>query len=255
MSISELAKKTAQAIYDAERVIALTGAGISVDSGIPDFRSAGGLWSRFDPMEYAHIDSFRSNPEKIWNMLKEMQEMMENAGPNPGHVGLAKLEELGRMHAIITQNVDDLHQRAGSTKVIEFHGNNKNLVCLDCGNRYDKNSVSKEVFPPRCECDTILKPDVVFFGEAIPQDAHIEAYKEASICNVLLVVGTSAVVAPCSNIPVMAKQSGATVIEINLEETGLTNYISDFLIKASSSEVMPLIAEEVESLTNNPPRS
>jgi NAD-dependent deacetylase len=250
MTFEELVGLAASEIVKAKSVIALTGAGISVDSGIPDFRSAGGLWSRYDPNEYANIDAFLSDPDKIWNMIREMIDMVGGASPNPGHIGLAELEKMDRLDAIITQNVDNLHQEAGSSRVIEFHGSNARLVCLNCGESYETATVAPEPFPPRCKCDAILKPDVVFFGEAIPYEANVESQQLAASCDVLLVIGTSALVSPASYIPSIAKQAGATVIEINLEETGLTSYISDFIIKASSSEALPKIVEQVAILKN-----
>ena len=242
-----LIKRAAQDILSSHKTIALTGAGVSVESGIPDFRSAEGLWSKYDPEEYAHIDSFRSNPEKIWQMIKEMMELVLSVEPNPAHIALAELEHMGLLSSIITQNVDGLHQRGGSKEVIEFHGSNQWLVCLQCGYRQESASLSLDASPPRCpQCDTILKPDVVFFGEPIPWEAQTRSFEEARTCDVVLVVGTSAVVYPAAGIPTTAKQSGAKIVEINMEPTPLTGFISDYLIQGSAGTILPRVVEEVK---------
>jgi len=243
-------KTTAKDIAASRKTIALTGAGISVESGIPDFRSAGGLWSRYDPGEYAHISAFQANPEKVWQMLQEMMELVMNAEPNPAHIALAELEGMGLLSAVVTQNVDGLHQKGGSKEVIEFHGSNRWLVCLACGDRREAASFSFDIIPPRCpRCDAILKPDVVFFGEPIPGEAHTRSFAEAATCDLVLVVGTSAMVYPAAGIPTTAKQNGAKVIEINTEPTPLTGVVSDYLIQGSAGEILPKIVEEAKNQT------
>ena len=241
-----LIKRAVKDLLDSQKTIALTGAGISVESGIPDFRSAGGLWSKYDPEEYAHISAFRSNPEKIWQMIKEMMELVLGAKPNPAHSALAELEQMGLLSSVITQNVDGLHQRGGSKEVVEFHGSNQWLVCLQCGYRQEATSFSFEDIPPRCpQCSSILKPDVVFFGEPIPGEAQARAFEEARTCDVVLVVGTSAVVYPAAGIPTLAKQNRAKIVEINTEPTALTGYISDYLIQGPAGQILPKIVEKV----------
>jgi NAD-dependent deacetylase len=241
-----LVARAAQEIVDSQKAIALTGAGISVESGIPDFRSAEGLWSKYDPEEYAHISAFRSDPTKVWHMIKEMMDLVLGAEPNSAHVALAELEQMGLLSSVITQNVDGLHQRGGSKEVIEFHGSNQWLVCLQCGYRQEAASFSFEVIPPPCpQCNAILKPDVVFFGEPIPWEAQTRSFEEARTCDLVLVVGTSAVVYPAAGIPTSARQSGAKIIEINTESTPLTGYISDYLIQGTAGTILPRIVEEV----------
>ena len=246
-AMQALIEKAAKDIVDSHKTIALTGAGVSVESGIPDFRSAEGLWSKYDPEEYAHINSFRANPEKIWQMIKEMMELVLGVEPNPAHIALAELEHMGLLSSVITQNVDGLHQRGGSKEVIEFHGSNQWLLCLQCGYRQEATSLSLEAIPPRCpQCDSILKPDVVFFGEPIPWEAQTKSFEEARTCDVVLVVGTSAVVYPAAGIPTTAKQSGATIVEINMEPTPLTGFISDYLIQGPAGIILPRIVEEIK---------
>ena len=170
----QLIQRAAEDILRAKKTIAFTGAGISVESGIPDFRGAQGLWQKYDPEEYAHIDAFYSNPEKVWLMLKDMFSLIMAAKPNPAHIGLAELERMGLLSSVITQNVDGLHQAAGNTNVIEFHGSHKTLSCLKCSTKIEGTSLTLEDLPARCSrCSSLLKPDVVFFGEPIPWEAQI----------------------------------------------------------------------------------
>ena len=246
-------RAAARALVASEHSVALTGAGISVDSGIPDFRSPGGLWSRFDPMEYATLQAFLVDPEKVWKMIFELRAVLAAAHPNPGHMALARLEALGKLACIVTQNVDCLHQDAGSKNVIEFHGNNRRLICLGCGKTVEglesASDAGADRVAPRCEaCDRVLKPDVVFFGEAIPGEALTRAQAEASRAGAALVVGTSALVAPANLLPHIASRAGAKVIEVNLEPTELTDSLTDVFLEGSSSEVLPALIAEVERL-------
>ena len=245
--MDDLIKKTAGVIHRSNKVVAFTGAGISVESGIPDFRGAGGLWEKYNPSEYATIEAFHANPQKVWMMLKEMGSLLESSRPNPAHLALAELEEMGHVRSIITQNIDNLHQDAGNKRVIEFHGSHRKLVCLSCGRLYGREEVDLEVLPPRCRCTGALKPNVVFFGEPIPWGAHLQAQQEAKDCEVMLVIGTSAVVFPACDLPAMAKQKGATIIEVNLEETPLTRYISDWILNGPASSILQSVLEQVRS--------
>ncbi len=240
-------EKAARIILDSRLTIALTGAGISVESGIPDFRSKGGLWDRFDPEEYATIWAFRQAPEKVWRMLKEMEETVDNARPNEAHIGLAELERMGLLQTVITQNVDNLHQEGGSQDVIEYHGNSRSLVCLWCSKNYDYEDRKGE-YPPRCECGKILKPTVVFFGEGIPTEAMTRSSQLASTCEALLIIGTSAVVSPFNILPRMAKQAGAKIVEINLERTVLTDHITDIFLQGKASERVSEVVSVVKQL-------
>ena len=241
-NIAEVAKIIAQ----AKNIIALTGAGISVDSGIPAFRGSQGLWDRYDPADYATASAFNADPGRVWNMFKEMDDLVFEAEPNPAHTALAQLEELGRLTGIVTQNVDGLHQAAGSRVVVEFHGSARRLVCASCGRLAARHSLLWEEMPPRCSCGGIVRPDVVLFEEPIPEREAMTAFALASECQVVLVVGTSAVVAPASHLPVLAKQRGAKVVEINLEPTPLSRNISDYKLMGSASQLLPLLVEAVK---------
>lgn len=245
--MEKLLNQAAEIIYNSKSTLALTGAGISVESGIPDFRSAGGLWSRFDPEEYATITAFRENPEKIWNMLREMEELVEQAKPNDAHLGMGELESMGFLHCIITQNIDNLHQAGGAKNVIEYHGNSSSLSCLWCGNRYSVEEKRGE-YPPKCQCLKILKPDVIFFGEAIPVDALNRSFQLAGAAQALMVVGTSAAVSPANTIPVVAKQNGAKIIEINKERTHLTDSVTDVFLQGGAGEIIKALVAETRKL-------
>lgn len=246
--MESLINTAAEKIAGAENIVALTGAGISVDSGIPAFRGTQGLWDKYDPMEYATIQAFHSNPVKIWKMLQELRDIIGDAKPNAGHIGLAELEAIGKLKSIVTQNVDGLHQEAGNTNVIEFHGNGQRLVCLNCKRTYDRNDIALDSFPPMCACLNILKPDVIFFGEMIPMHALLSAQADVESCNIMLVVGTSAQVVPAADLPHVAKSRGALVVEINPEPTPLTHTVADISIHESATTVMPLLVNAVKDI-------
>lgn len=245
-----LIRRAARDILTADTAVAFTGAGISTESGIPDFRSRDGLWSRYDIYEYGHIDSFRRNPAKVWTMLREMLSLLE-ARPNPAHYALAELEDLGLLEAVITQNVDNLHQAAGSRRVVEFHGNFTRLVCMQCGRRYGIQEVDITASLPCCSCGGVLKPDGVFFGEPIPPEAYRKAVSLAAACRVMLVIGTSAAVAPASQLPYLVKgrRGGeqGVVIEINRQSTPLTGSVADYTLQGKAGDILPRIVAEIKA--------
>jgi NAD-dependent deacetylase len=247
--MDDLIRRAAADLAAAGNVAALTGAGISIESGIPPFRGKGGLWERFDPMEFAHIDAFIRDPAKVWKVLvREMKEVVDRAKPNDGHKGLAKLEARDKLKTIITQNIDGLHQAAGNTDVIEYHGTFAWQRCMDCDQKYETRKVDISEIPPRCACGGILRPDAVFFGELIPAEAMSRSMQAAADCDLMLVVGTSAVVQPAAMIPLIAKDNGAKIVEINPERTPLTDDISDYLIMGEAGEVMNRIVAAMEKL-------
>ena len=215
MSVStDSATRLAELIRAADSVIALTGAGISVPSGIPDFRSPGtGLWENVDPMEVAHIDAFHRNPKKFWSFYGERFQTLEDKRPNRAHEVLAELERAGMLDAVITQNVDRLHARAGSEDLIEVHGSISHSVCLDCSARFEIGEVrsrhaSDPDRTPRCDCGTPLKPDVVLFGEYLPEQALARAQRLAASADVLLCIGSSLEVYPVAELPEVTLSAG-----------------------------------------------
>lgn len=248
-----LLRQAAADIARAKRAVALTGAGISVESGIPPFRGKGGLWEKIDPMKYAHIDTLIKDPETVWRVLiKDMKDLLDHARPNDAHKGLAQLERLGLIETVITQNVDGLHQMAGSRDVIEFHGSFARQRCMDCGRRLATAEVDLRQLPPRCGCGGVLRPEAVFFGELIPSECLLRSQELSTRCDVMLVIGTSAVVQPAAAMPAIAKQSGATVIEINPEKTPLTTEVSDYLLAGRAGEIMRALVGIIEEEFTKP---
>jgi NAD-dependent deacetylase len=245
--MSDLIERTADILSRARRAVALTGAGISVESGIPPFRGKGGLWEKIDPMQYAHIDAFLNDPATVWNVLiKGMKIILDTARPNPGHIGLADLEGLGILKTVITQNVDGLHQMAGNSDVIEFHGTFARQRCLDCNRSVETSRVDLTQMPPRCSCGGILRPDCVFFGEMIPQEALIRSQQLSAACDVMLVIGTSAMVEPAASMPYIARDHGAVIIEVNPEPTPLTAHISNLTLLSGAGSILPSLVEAVQ---------
>jgi NAD-dependent deacetylase len=232
-------QRAAVTLAACRSVVALTGAGISVESGIPPFRGKGGLWEKYDPMKYAHIDAFEQDPEAVWRVLfLQLNAVLEKARPNAAHDGLFHLEQMGILKTIITQNVDGLHQQAGSRDVIEFHGTFAFQRCMSCGQKLDSRQVTLETLPPRCACGGVLRPGVIMFGEIIPVEDLQRSQMLAAACDAMLVVGTSATVQPAAYLPVIAKRSGAAIVEINAEPTPLTSGISDVTLIGKAGEIM-----------------
>ncbi|MEI7661506.1 MAG: NAD-dependent deacylase [Bacteroidota bacterium] len=223
---------------------AFTGAGISVESGIPPFRGAGGLWGKYDP-RILDINYFLSDPVGSWSVIKEIfYDFFDSAKPNQAHLTLARMEQEGLLGRIITQNIDNLHQEAGSEMIYEFHGNSKNLRCIHCNREYPAGTISLDHMPPTCrECGGILKPDFVFFGEAIPRLALAAAYEAASISDVFLIIGTTGEVMPANQIPVMAKENGATIIEVNPDPSNYTERITDIFLRGKAAAMMGKLAD------------
>jgi NAD-dependent deacetylase len=243
--------RIAEILAGERRCVVLTGAGISVPSGIPDFRSAGGLWETFDPEVYATSRAWRSDPGKVWEMFRAVGKMLKAAAPNPAHIALGELESMGLVEAVVTQNIDGLHQAGGSKNVIEFHGNARLITCPHCGWKAaeeDETAMLDSAGLPLCpECREPVRPEVVLFGEPIPMEAMVRAMEAAAGCRSMLVVGTSGIVAPASSLPFEAKRGGAAVIEINLASTMLTS-IADISVQGSAEIILPRIVEVLKRL-------
>ncbi len=226
-----------------KHAIAFTGAGISVESGIPTFRGDNGFWSRYDPMTL-DIDFFKKNPLESWKVIKEIfYDFFDKSHPNDAHLALANMEQQGYLKRVITQNIDNLHQEAGCHNVVEFHGNSHVLVCLSCTEHYQPADIDLDKLPVRCpKCGGLLKPNFIFFGEDIPRKALLDAMEEAKHADLMLLVGTSGEVVPASQVPLLAKQSGAIIIEINTQSTLYTSEITDIFLKGSASLILNEIA-------------
>ena len=240
-------------LLEARHATAFTGAGISVESGIPPFRGPGGLWSRVDP-GFIEIDYFQAHALESWQKIKEIfYDFLGGAQPNAAHLAVAALEAAGRLKAVITQNIDGLHQEAGSGEVIEFHGNSRWLVCLACQRREAVRPERLELLPPRCSCGGLLKPDFIFFGEGIPEKALQRSYQEASQADLFLIIGSSGTIQPACQIPPLAKARGAKIIEINLHESSFTP-IADVFLQGPATEIVSSLVKELgilSSVTSN----
>jgi len=225
-------------LSDAKKVVFVTGAGISQESGIPTFRGKNGLWRNYDAMKLATIDAFYDNPRLVWEWYNERRKNIFSAEPNLGHKAIAELEKFVKV-VVLTQNIDGLHQRAGSTEVLELHGSIVKIKCIVCD---FKSEILTEFIdmPPLCKCGNILRPDVVWFGESLPQDIWQQAMIHASKCDVMIIVGTSLVVSPANTLPIYAKQNEAMLIEINPEKTIMSSDM-DLSIRDTSVMALPEI--------------
>ncbi len=240
-------QNAAKIIQNSQRCIAFTGAGISVESGVPPFRGKNGLWNRYNP-DYFDINFFLQYPDKCWDLIRTMfYDVFDKALPNAAHKALASLEAQGMVQGIITQNVDNLHQSAGSHIVHEFHGSLKKLVCLSCGKRYPAENINLEKLPPSCPgCQGLLKPDMVFFGEGIPEKVSKAAFSEAGKADCFLLIGTTGTVIPANQIPVLAKSNGAMIIEINPDPSEYTSSITDIFIQEKAGPAMGQLMENIQ---------
>jgi len=281
--MQKLIERAARDLIGSQYVIALTGAGISTESGIPDFRGANGIWTRNPEAEreaYHTYQRFKADARGYWeeklrgsSVIGDLVKGVEKAKPNPGHYALAKLEKMGILKCVITQNIDNLHQKAGSKHVLDYHGNAFKLRCPKCGNRFDLKEYDLEKLkdegklPPLCPiCKIAIKEDIVHFGEPIPQDILKRSWEEVLKCDLMLICGTSAVVYPFAELPRIARQkkiekegkiesglylarqaTAVTIIEVNAEPTPLTHEgISDYLIQGKTGDILPKIAGEIE---------
>jgi NAD-dependent deacetylase len=269
--MEELIKRAARDLAESRYAVALTGAGMSTESGIPDFRGPKGIWTLNKEAEakaYQRYELFLNDPKAYWEEMLGFRgtygtfyEQIRQAQPNPGHYALAELEALGILKCVITQNVDGLHKKAGNRRVLEYHGSIHVLRCISCSSRFAREEVSLEELPPRCRCGAALKYDAVHFTEPIPLDVMVESEKEALMCDSMLICGTSAVVYPFANLPRMAKyhtrrlfsgldvtghKTNVKIIEVNADPTPLTHEgVSDYLIQGKTGEILPRIVEEL----------
>ena len=226
----------AQKLKGSKKIVFVTGAGISQESGIPTFRGKDGYWRRYDPMKLASIDAFYDDPKLVWEWYEDRRKNILSVKPNEGHFAISQMEEFKDV-VVLTQNIDGLHQRSGSTNVLELHGSIIRIKCTVC-DFTDNITENFESLPPKCKCGSMLRPDVVWFGEPLPQNIWQSAIKEASICDVMIIVGTSLVVSPANTLPVYAKQNGAILIEVNPEKTVMSNDMT-LSVQATSEETLP----------------
>lgn len=248
-----LINQVAEWIAGSKSVVVFAGAGLSTESGIPDFRSPGGVWDRYDPEDF-YFQNFlasEASREKYWQMATEMYEPMKKAQPNLAHLAIAELEILGKLDCIITQNIDGLHHKAGNSeeKILELHGTALYVSCLSCKQRYDRDEIQERVRrgvkAPRCDtCGGLLKPATISFGQPMPERETQEAYQRSAACDLFVVVGSSLVVQPAASMPVIAKRGGAKLVIINRDETPLDD-MADMVIRSQAGPTMAVILDEV----------
>lgn len=226
----------AKQIKGAKKIVFVTGAGISQESGIPTFRGKDGYWKKYDPMQLATIDAFYQNPKLVWEWYEERRKNIFAAQPNNGHLAIAELAAHKDV-IVLTQNIDGLHQKAGSKKVFELHGSIIRIKCTVC-DYTDDVTTSFDFLPPKCKCGNMLRPDVVWFGEPLPQDVWTNAIMHAQSCDVMVIAGTSLVVSPANTLPLYAKQNGVVLIEVNPERTLLSEDM-DLSLRETSANVIP----------------
>ncbi len=224
------------------QITVLTGAGVSAESGVPTFRGADGLWRKYRAEELATPEAFARDPKTVWEWYDYRRQIISTCRPNPAHFAIANLERCFPNFELITQNVDGLHTLAGSRRIIELHGNIFRVRCVREGKVSENREVPLKKIPPTCECGSLLRPDVVWFGEAIPYEALQRSFAVSRDAFVMLVIGTSGVVQPAASMPLLAKQSGAYVIEVNPDETPITPF-ADLSIRQSAAEAVPMIAD------------
>jgi NAD-dependent deacetylase len=254
-------EEIAALIADSDRIVVFVGAGLSTESGIPDFRSPGGLWDRYDPQEF-YFDKFLGSEKsrhKYWQMATEAYDLMKDAKPNQAHLAIAELERLGKLDRLITQNVDGLHFKAGNSpdRVLELHGTAMHVTCLNCHKRYDRDAIQARIAggdrAPLCDaCKGLLKPATVSFGQSMPEKETAAAYEHSAACDLFIVIGSSLVVQPAAQMPVVAKRNGAKLVIINRDETPC-DAIADYVVRAQASLTMAALIERVRARVANIP--
>jgi NAD-dependent deacetylase len=240
--------KLCSLLYNTDSICVLTGAGISAESGVETFRGSNGLWSKLKPDELANFDAFMRNPELVWEWYNYRKKIVHDVKPNPAHFALAQLEELVSDFTLVTQNIDNLHTRAGSKNVLELHGNIERSYCISCGKTAAHVEVSPEIKVPHCPaCHGIIRPDVVWFGEMLPEGVFETATEAAIRCELFLCIGTSAVVYPAANLPLTARKHGAYVVEINMERTEISHSVNETLL-GKAGEILPQLVKMKEEI-------
>lgn len=242
-------EKLLQRLKDAENVAVLTGAGVSAESGVPTFRDPGGIWEKFRPEQLANFEAFMNDPDFVWSWYQHRREIMREVKPNKGHIVLAEMEQVFPKFELITQNIDNLHFRAGSKKIIELHGNIERNFCMKCRTFYEEIDLSeKKVL--KCEkCGGLIRPDVVWFGEMLPMNELRNAEESAANADVFFTIGTSAEVYPAAMLPIIAKRAGAYVVEINTKPTAISAEL-DEILTGKSGEILAELITEMKSTRN-----
>jgi NAD-dependent deacetylase len=234
-------------LIDASYIVFFTGAGISAESGIPTFRGKDGIWNKLKPEELANFDAFMRNPEMVWEWYNHRKNVIHDSQPNKGHITIAEMQEYFEV-TVVTQNIDNLHRRAGSKNIFELHGNIERNYCIDCKKFYNE-ELDFSGGVPKCDCGGLIRPDVVWFGEYLPPD-QFQGGERASInSDVFFIVGTSAIVYPAAGLVSTAKQSGATLVEINIEKTEISSFV-DYSFFGGAGTVLPKLLQEYKTAIN-----
>lgn len=244
-----------EVLKEAENVVFFTGAGISAESGISTFRGTDGIWNKLKPEELANFDAFLKNPDRVWDWYQYRRHIIDTSKPNPAHLAIAEMQDYFKSLSVVTQNVDNLHRRAGSRTVYELHGNIERNYCIECKTPYNSPEFASGGKVPRCEkCGGLIRPDIVWFGEMLPEEDFSMSEKAAEKCDVMFAVGTSAVVYPAARIPLLARRFGAYLVEINLEETELSP-LANYVLLGKAGEILPGILEEVKKFKGEKPEN
>jgi NAD-dependent deacetylase len=242
--VIQIDKSLIDSLRKSESIVFFTGAGISSESGIPTFRGKDGIWNKLRPEELANFDAFMRNPEMVWEWYNHRKKIIHEAKPNAAHLAIAEMQNHFKNVTVVTQNIDNFHRRAGSSNIFELHGNIERNFCINCKKYYNE-ELDFSAGVPKCDCGGLIRPDVVWFGEYLPEDQFLGGEKAAINSDIFFVVGTSAVVYPAAGLVYTAKQSGSTIVEINIEETPLSS-IANYSFFGKAGEILPRILEEYE---------
>ncbi len=241
----DIDKSLIEKLKKSSSIVFFTGAGISAESGIPTFRGKDGIWNKLKPEELANFDAFMRNPVMVWEWYQHRKKVIHDSQPNAGHQTIAEMQEYFEDVTVVTQNIDNLHRRAGSKNIYELHGNIERNFCINCKTYYNEELDFSEGVP-KCDCGGLIRPDVVWFGEFLPQDQFAGGEKAAMNSDIFFIVGTSAVVYPAAGLVHVAKQSGSVLVEVNLESTDISSFV-DYSFTGGAGDILPAILNEYKS--------
>ncbi len=239
----EISENLIARLQSADSVVFFTGAGISAESGIPTFRGKDGIWNKLKPEELANFNAFMRNPEMVWEWYKYRRGIVHQSKPNDGHIAIARFEEIIKKVSVVTQNIDNLHRRAGSRNIYELHGNIERNYCIKCRTFYNDDLDIKDKVP-RCVCGGLIRPDVVWFGEYLPEDQYSGAERVSSACDIFFVVGTTGIVFPAASLIYSAKRAGAYIVEVNVEETEVSSVAGESYF-GEAGKILPAIFNKI----------
>lgn len=243
----KISREIIERVHDSQSSVFFTGAGISAESGIPVFRGKDGIWNKLKPEELANFDAFIKNPQMVWEWYNHRKKIIHESEPNPAHKSISELQSYLNEVIVVTQNIDNLHRRAGSRTIYELHGNIERNYCIKCGTFYNGELEFVDNLP-KCKCGGLIRPDIVWFGEFLPQDQFSAAEKASKNCDVFFVVGTSAIVFPAASLIYIAKENGAFIVEVNLEPTEISG-LADQSLYGRAGDILPVLLEEIKTFS------